>query len=121
MELFTEEERDQYRSNMHQTKDKHEFKRLCSLLSYDFGISVSTIASVLQLSESVVFCYISDFKKHHKAKHSAQGGSNSKLTDAQTQGLKSHLKEKTYLYVKDIVSYVSVNYNIRYSISGMYC
>lgn len=47
------------------------------------------------------------------------GGSESKLTEAERRALISHLKEKTYLYVKDICAHVKNTFGKRYSISGM--
>ena len=47
------------------------------------------------------------------------GGSTGYLSIAQTDSLKSHLREKTYLYVKDICAYIKSSYGQVYSISGM--
>ncbi len=81
------------------------------------------IAQVLQVAESNVYRYIKDFKDKGKIQHEARGGSSSKLSEAQTQELSSHLQDKTYLYVKekDIVTYVFKTYGIKYSIDGMRC
>jgi len=47
------------------------------------------------------------------------GGSQEKFSDKQSRELETHLKEHTYLYVKDIVVYVQITFNITYTIHGM--
>ena len=46
-------------------------------------------------------------------------GSEEKLNSIQSQKLESHLQEHTYLYVKDIVTYVKVTFGISYTVHGM--
>jgi len=119
--LFTSLQREEYKKAAKKTKDINECRRLCSLLSYDEGVEVPTISKVLQLAESIIYRYIKEFKDNKKTKNEDRGGSSSHLSEEQTEELKTHLSEKTYLYVKDIVKYVESKYEIKYSISGMSC
>jgi transposase len=117
--LFSGPEREQYKLAVKKTKDVNERQRLCSLLSYDAGISIPVISKVLQLAESIIYRYIKEFKDSGKTKNEDRGGSSSYLSETSGKELKSHLSEKTYLYVKDIVAYVHATYDVKYSISGM--
>ena len=47
------------------------------------------------------------------------GGSKERISKEQSELLESHLKEHTYLYVKDIVAYAPATFNISYKVPGM--
>jgi transposase len=47
------------------------------------------------------------------------GGSQEKLSREQSELLEAHLQKHTYLYVKNIVSYVKVTFGIKYTDNGL--
>jgi len=72
----------------------------------------------LLLDDETIRRHIDDYLKEEKVV-TANGGSNSKLSDLETQKIIGHLEEVTYLHVKDICQYVKRTYKKTCSISGM--
>ena len=92
--------------------------RIKAVLAYDDGYSYSEIARILLLDDETVRRHIKDYFSKNKLAPE-NGGSKSHLNKAQTVKLKAHLQEHTYLYVKDICTYVRKAFKISYTISGM--
>ena len=101
------------------TKDLSEWKRLFAILGYDDGKSVEELAEMLRLSCHTIESYLRDYNSNNKTKNDPRGGSESKLTEDQSQSLQKHLLEKTYLKVKHIIGYVYEQFQVKYSRSGM--
>lgn len=99
-------------------KNKKICDRIKAVLAYDDGYSYSEIARLLLLDDETIRRHIEDYFNKQKLKPES-GGSDSYLNVQQAQALKQHLREKTYLYVKDICHYVKQEFNTVYSISGM--
>ena len=115
--LTLEERKDLIKYHRHERDGKIR-DRIKAVLAYDNGHSYSEIAHILLLDETTVGRHVDDYLKENKITL-ASGGSSSKLTEQESKKLCSHLKEITYLHVKDICAYVWKSYNKRYSISGM--
>jgi transposase len=113
------EQKLQLQRRARQTKDKHEYTRLCVILARSEGMSPELIAQALRISVSSVYQYITDYEKENKTQHETQGGSISKLNEEQTKELIKHLETITYLYAKEICYYVREKYGIEYSVPGM--
>ncbi len=62
--------------------------------------------------------HLSDYVFSEKLKPE-NGGSQSKLSAAQTMQLLEHLTEKTYFHAHQIVAYVKAEFGISYTIAGM--
>jgi transposase len=92
--------------------------RIKAVLAYDDGYSYSEIAKILLLDDETIRRHIDSYFKEHKLAPE-NGGSTGYLSELEASELKSHLYEKTYLYVKDICAYVKVAFNKLFSISGM--
>lgn len=92
--------------------------RIKAVLAYDDGYNYSEIAKILLLDDETVRRHIKDYFRENKLAPE-NGGSEGYLSVAEKKALIKHLKEKTYLYVKDICVYVKKTYGISYSISGM--
>lgn len=99
-------------------RDKRTCDRIKAVLAYDDGYSYSEIARILLLDDETIRRHIYYYFKENKL-DTNNGGSQSKLTDAETQELVEHLTEVTYLHVKDICQHVWKKYRKEYSISGM--
>lgn len=92
--------------------------RIKAVLAYDDGYSYSEIARILLLDDETIRRHIDDYKREQKLKPT-NGGSDSNLTERESCRLMEHLREVTYLYVKDICQYVLRIYQKEYSVSGM--
>jgi transposase len=92
--------------------------RIKAVLLHDDGYSDSEIARILLLDDETIRRHIKDYFDSHKLAPE-NGGSTGYLSQSETDELKAHLREKTYLYVKDICVYVKEAFGKTYSISGM--
>src|SRR5688572_30036690 len=79
--------------------------RIKAVLAYDDGYNYSEIARILLLDDETIRRHIDDYQKSQKLKP-GNGGSESNLTDKEMRKLTEHLREITYLHVKDICQYV---------------
>ena len=106
-------------SRAKQTKDRHEYARLCVILARSEGMSIELIAQAHRISRDSVYRYLAEYETEKKTQHDDRGGSPSKLSEAQTRELVEHLRGTTYLYAKHICNYVRATYGVDYTISGM--
>lgn len=116
--LLTVREREKLIQRHRKERDGRIRDRIKAVLAYDDGYSYSEIARILLLDDETIRRHIDDYQQEQKLK-TANGGSDSKLSDKETRTLIEHLQEITYLYVKDICQYVWQSYQKKYSVSGM--
>ena len=116
---LTDQERAQLECQLKETKNLADWKRLFVILTYDEGQSVEDLSHLTRLSVSTIENYLKEYSSSNKTKNDPRGGSSSKLTESETQSLEDHLKQVTYLKVKDIVCYVKGRFGKEYSRSGM--
>ena len=119
MKILSTAERSNLERQLKRPKDYSERNRLCVILGYDDGVTVEELSKVLRLGLSRVYEYLREYDSSHKTKSDLIGGSDSKLSTDQTQMLLRHLEEITYLKVKQIIAYVTREYGIVYSRSGI--
>lgn len=115
---LTSKERSELQVWHKKERDKRVCDRIKAVLARDDGYSYSEIARLLLLDDATIRRHVEDYFSKHKL-IPENGGSTSYLSIAETASLKGHLREVTYLYVKDICSYVKSSYGKSYSISGM--
>lgn len=94
-----------------------ERDRIKAVLLRSEGWTVPMIAQALRLHSSTVIRHLDDYREGKLTL--ASGGSESHLTEEQTQALIAHLDEHTYHYVHDIIAYVEKKWSIIYSVPGM--
>jgi transposase len=116
--FLSDEQRLQLRSQHKKERDKRVCDRIKAILLSDEGWSPQQISHVLLLSDEAIRQHILDYQSDHKLKPE-NGGSIERLSDQQSKLLEAHLQEHTYLYVKDIISYIKSVYGVEYSVSGM--
>lgn len=92
--------------------------RIKAVLAFDDGYSYSEISRILLLDDETIRRHIADYFNKHKLSP-GNGGSQSLLSCSQVKKLSMHLREVTYLHVKDICAYVKLEFGLSYSISGM--
>jgi transposase len=117
MTFLSTGEKAQLRFQHKRERDKRICDRIKAVLLYDKGWSISNIAEVLLLSDDAIREHISEYKESKKLKPES-GGSVEKFTIQQSAQIEEHLQRHTYLYVKDIVAYVQIQFGITYTIHG---
>ena len=75
------------------------------------------IAQALRLHETTIVRHVDDYVHREKLKP-ANGGSQSYLTEEQTDKVIVHLMQHTYRCSYEIIEYIWMNYDVRFSISG---
>lgn len=118
MNFLTDQERALLRVQHKKERDGRIRDRIKAVLLSDKGWTVPQIAEALFISEDAIRDHISDFKGSRKLKPES-GGSTEKLSAEQSKILEEHLRNHTYLYVKDITAYVQAKWSIAYSVPGM--
>ena len=112
----------QERADLQKRHKKERDKRICdrikAVLAYDDGYTYSEIARILLLDDETIRRHIKAYFSKNTLKPE-NGGSQSYLTTHESSELKAHLREITFLYVKDICAYVKKRFNKVYSVSGM--
>lgn len=88
------------------------------MLLFDKGWSIASIAEALLLSEDAIREHINEYRESKKLKPE-NGGSIQKLSVEHSNELVAHLRNHTYLYVKDIIAYVQSTWTVTYSVPGM--
>jgi transposase len=118
MNFLREQDRQQLKLQHKRERDKRVCDRIKAILLFDEGWTPQQIAKVLLISDEAVSNHINEYKSSRKLKP-ANGGSEEKLSTEQAKRLDVHLREHTYLYVKDVVAYVKGLFNVEYTVPGM--
>ena len=120
MNFLNDQERAKLKIQHKQERDGRIRDRIKAILLYDRGWSSQQIAEALLISDQAVRNHIEIYKISSKLKPN-NGGSEEKLSKEQSKQLESHLREHTYLYVKDIVAFALATFKISYTVPGMRC
>ena len=118
MNFLDDQERARLKIQHKKERDKRICDRIKAVLLADKGWNPQQIAEALLISDQAVRNHIEEYKASSKLRPE-NGGSEEKLSKEQSTQLESHLREHTYLYVKDIVAYVLVTFKISYTAPGM--
>lgn len=116
--ILTARKRERLIQRHRKERDGRIRDRIKAVLAYDDGYSYSEIARILLLDDETIRRHVDDYQREQQLKPN-NGGSDSNLTDKETRELIEHLREITYLHVKDICQYVLKTYSKKYSISGL--
>lgn len=100
------------------TRDSRVCDRIKAVLLASEGWSNAMISQALRIHETTVIRHINDYLQSEKLKPE-NGGSQSRLSAAQTMKLIEHLAEHTYFHTHQIVAYVEAEFGLRYSVAGM--
>lgn len=118
MTFLSDAERAQLIFQHKRERDKRICDRIKAVLLFDKGWSIPVIAEALLLSEDAIRDHIAEYQDSKKLKPE-NGGSTQKLSVEHSSELAAHLRNHTYLYVKDILAYVKSTWGITYSVPGM--
>jgi len=114
MIFLSDAERTQLIAQHRRERDKRICDRIKAVLLFDKGWSIGAIAEALLLSDDAIREHINEYRESRKLKPE-NGGSSQKLSIEQSNELAAHLRNHTYLYVKDIIAYVQSNWPVTYS------
>ena len=118
MNFLSYDERAQLRALHKKERDKRICDRIKAVLLSDKGWTVAAIAEALLLSEDAIRDHITEYRQFKKLKPEG-GGSVEKFSTEQSKELEKHLQKHTYLFVRDIASYVQCQWGIGYTIHGL--
>ena len=113
MNFLDDQERAKLKIQHKKERDGRVRDRIKAILLHDRGWTPGQIAEALLISDQAARNHIEDYKTSSKLRPE-NGGSEEKMSKKQTEQLESHLKEHTYLYVKDIVAYALATFNVSY-------
>ena len=103
---------------LHDTsRDKRVCDRIKAVLLRSEGWTTAMIAQALRLHETTIVRHLDDYVHKEKLKP-ANGGSQSYLTEEQTDEVVAHLMQQTYRCSYEIIEYIWKSHNVRFSISG---
>jgi len=100
------------------SRDKRESDRIKAVLLRNEGWPTPMIAQALRVHETSVVRFIDNYLDSEKLTIES-GGSQSYLTDEQTQQLIQHLCDVTYLHAHQIQAHIEEIYGVVYKISGL--
>jgi transposase len=118
MEFLTDRQRTELRARHKLERDRRICDRIKAVLLFDKGWTYEEIAEALLLSDGAIKNHIREYQIENKLVPEG-GGSTEKLNENQSKILEAHLREHTYLYIKDIVSYIYSRWKIVYTVSGL--
>jgi len=118
MKFLNDQQRAQLRAQHKQERDRRVCDRIKAVLLFDKGWTCEQIAEALLLSEGAIKNHIQEYQTENKLIPGG-GGSTERLTENQSKILEAHLREHTYLYVKDIAAYIYSRWKITYTVSGL--
>ena len=114
---LTKKEKTKLEMQHHVSKDGHERDRIKAVLLHEEGWTLQMIAQALRIHETTIHQHLKDYGNGKLQKES--GGSDSLLSEKQTQALIQHLENHTYQSTHEIINYVKKEFEIIYSIPCM--
>jgi len=115
---LTAKERQKLLNSHRKERDGKVRDRIKAVLAYDDGYTYSEISRILLLDDETIRRHVQDYFNKNKLKPE-NGGTQSALSDRESEKLITHLQENTYRYVKDICIYVKKTFQYSYTNSGM--
>lgn len=96
-----------------------ERDRIKAILLRSEGWTVPQISQALRLHQSTIIKHLEAYKTAGKLKNES-GGSESHLTEEQTQELIAHLEENIYAHNHQIVLYIKEHFGVIYTVAGLH-
>lgn len=105
---------------LHQAcENRKEGDRIKAILLRSEGWTVPQISQALRLHQSTIIKHVQEYKTTGKLQNK-NGGSESHLTDEETQKLVAHLEENTYAHNHQIVLYIKERFGVTYTVAGLH-
>jgi transposase len=118
MHFLSEQEKVELRVRHKKERDRRVCDRIKAVLLSDEGWTPQQIAKVLLISDQAVRGHVEDYKSLRKLKPKS-GGSTEKLSKKQSEQFESHLEKHTYLYIKDMMAYMQIEFGVTYTVPGL--
>ena len=118
MNFLSEQEKTQLKRQHKKERDKRVCDRIKAVLLSDEGWTSEQIAKVLLITDQAVRNHIGEYQSERKLEPKS-GGSTEKLSADQSEQLELHLQKHTYLYVKDMLSYIKIEFGVEYTVPGL--
>jgi len=115
---LTPEEKASLESAHHNCENRKEGDRIKAILLRSEGWTIPQISQALRLHQSTIMRHINDYKEGKLS--NASGGSESHLTDEQTEELIAHLEENIYAHNHQIVLYIKERFAVTYTVAGLH-
>jgi len=115
---LTPEEKAYLETRHHSCESRKEGDRIKAILLRSEGWTVPQISQALRLHQSTIIRHIQDYQSG-KLKNES-GGSESHLSNEQTEELIAHLEESTYAHNHQIVLYIKERYGVTYTVAGLH-
>lgn len=101
------------------TRDKRQADRIKAILAANDGFTHEEIAHILQLDDSTTRKYVKDFEENGIVVNKQYIGRHGKLSKAQEDELRDHVKGNIYASADEVIFYVGKTYGVMYSQRGM--
>jgi len=115
---LTPEEKASLEVAHHHCENRKEGDRIKAILLRSEGWTIPQISQALRLHQSTIMRHINDYKEGKLS--NASGGSESHLTDEQTEELIAHLEENIYAHNHQIVLYIKERFAVTYTVAGLH-
>ncbi len=102
-------------------KKKREADRIKAIILLGKGWTIREVAEALLLDDETIRNYLNRYKNGglKALLNDSQKGYGGKLSKSVIEQLDNHLNKNTYVRTQEIVSYVTKQFKVKYSISGM--
>ena len=100
------------------TRNVIESDRIKAVLLRSENWTMTAIAQALRVHEGTITRHLKDYLEESKLSIS-KGGSDSFLSEKQSEQLINHLTQHLYHHAHDIAAYIEEKWSIQYSISGL--
>lgn len=115
---LTKEQKVELEYRHDKARDGRVRDRIKAVLLCSEDWSTPMIAQALRLHETTIIRHINDYLKHDKLKP-ANGGSTGYLSFSDTKKVTEHLAQNTYRHAHEIIEYIWVSHQVRFSVSGL--
>ncbi len=120
MKKFLKEKEREYPKSSHlQEKNSRTRDKIKAILMANTGWTYKETGEALLLDHEISSRHVREYKEYNKLSVVNTGGSNPKLSFAQSKELINQLEKSTYLKVSDICIYIREKYAIIYTIGGV--
>lgn len=118
--LHLEPEEKTHLELLHQAcENRKEGDRIKAILLRSEGWTVPQISQALRLHNSTIIKHVQEYQTAGKLQNKS-GGSESHLSDKETQELIAHLEENTYAHNHQIVLYIKERFGVTYTVAGLH-
>lgn len=116
--FLNKEQKEKLLNNHKKEKNRKVGDRIKAIILSDEGWRYRLISEALLIDEETASKHVEDYREKEKIKGES-GGSESNLTNEQSNELIKHIEESLYLNSKNIRSYVEQKHGVLYSNSGI--